>query len=32
MNKLTSDMLEKKFDGKKNMSDKPIFINFYADW
>ena len=32
MNKLTKDILEEKFDGKKNLGDKPIFIDFYADW
>ena len=32
MNKLTKDILKEKFDGKKNLGDKPIFIDFYADW
>ena len=32
MNKLTKDMLKEKFDGEKNLGDKPIFIDFYADW
>ena len=26
------DILKEKFDGKKNLGDKPIFIDFYADW
>ena len=32
MNKLTKDILKEKFDGKKNLGDKPIFLDFYADW
>ena len=32
MNKLTKDILKEKFDGEKNLGDKPIFIDFYADW
>lgn len=32
MNKLTKDILKEKFDGKENLGDKPIFIDFYADW
>ena len=32
MNKLTIDKLKKIYDGKKNLSDKPIFITFKADW
>ena len=32
MNKLTQEILKEKFDGKENLGDKPIFIDFYADW
>ena len=32
MNKLTSDGLKKIYDGEKNLGDKPIFLDFYADW
>ena len=32
MNKLTYDDLKEIFDGKKNLTDKPIYIDFYADW
>ena len=32
MNKLTYDDLKEVFDGEKNLTDKPIFIDFYADW
>jgi hypothetical protein len=32
MNKLTVDKLKKIYDGEKNLSDKPIFITFKADW
>ena len=32
MNKLTHDELKNVFDGEKNLGDKPIFIDFYADW
>ena len=32
MNNLTYDGLKEVFDGEKNLTDKPIFIDFYADW
>ena len=32
MNKLTFDELKNIYDGQKNLGDKPIFIDFYADW
>ena len=32
MNKLTYDGLKEIFDGEKNLTDKPIYIDFYADW
>ena len=32
MNKLTQDKLNNIFDGEKNLVNKPIFIDFYADW
>ena len=32
MNKLTYDELKNIYDGVKNLGDKPIFIDFYADW
>ncbi len=32
MNKLNYDELKEIFDGEKNLTDKPIFIDFYADW
>ena len=32
MNKLTFDELKNVYDGEKNLRDKPIFIDFYADW
>ena len=32
MNKLTTAGLKKIYDGEKNLSDKPIFITFKADW
>ena len=32
MNNLTHDELKNIFDGEKNLGDKPIFIDFYADW
>ena len=32
MNKLTYDELETIFKDGENLTDKPIFIDFYADW
>jgi thiol:disulfide interchange protein len=32
MNNLTQDKLDKIFKDGKNISDKPIYIDFYADW
>ena len=32
MNKLTKDKLNTIFKDGKNLTDKPIFIDFYADW
>jgi len=32
MNKLTKEELMKIYNVGKNLSDKPIFIDFYADW
>ena len=32
MNKLTKEDLSKIYKEGKNLSDKPIFIDFYADW
>ena len=32
MNKLTKDKLDIIFKDGKNISGKPIFIDFYADW
>ena len=32
MNKLTYDNLKEIYDGEKNLTDKPIYIDFYADW
>ena len=32
MNNLTYSELKTIFDGEKNLGDKPIFIDFYADW
>ena len=32
MNSLTYDDLKEVFDGEKNLGDKPIYIDFYADW
>ena len=32
MNKLTKEVLSKIYKEGKNLSDKPIFIDFYADW
>ena len=32
MNNLKYDDLKEVFDGEKNLGDKPIYIDFYADW
>ena len=32
MNKLTKQELMKIYSEGKNLTDKPIFIDFYADW
>ena len=32
MNKLTKQQLMNIYDIGKNLTDKPIFIDFYADW
>ena len=32
MNKLTYNNLKEIFDGEKNLGNKPIFIDFYAQW
>ena len=32
MNKLTKQELMKIYNKGKNLIDKPIFIDFYADW
>ena len=32
MNKLTKEQLMKLYSEGKNLSGKPIFIDFYADW
>ena len=32
MNNLTHDDLKKIWDGENNLTDKPIFIDFYGDW
>ena len=32
MNNLTYGNLKNMWDGQKNLTDKPIFIDFYADW
>ena len=32
MNKLTKEELMKIFSEGKNLTDKPIYIDFYADW
>jgi thioredoxin len=29
---LTTDKLKTIYDGKSNLADKPIIIDFYADW
>ena len=32
MNKLTKSELMKIYNEGENLTDKPIFIDFYADW
>ncbi len=32
MNKLTKKELKEIYDLGKNLTDKPIFIDFYASW
>ena len=32
MNNLTKEEFKKIYDGDQNLTDKPIFINFYATW
>ena len=32
MNKLTKEELMKIYSEGKNLTDKPIYIDFYADW
>ena len=32
MNNLTKEELMKIFNYGKNLTDKPIYIDFYADW
>ena len=32
MTNLTYDELKNIYDGEKNLGDKPIFLDFYADW
>ena len=32
MNNLTYDNLKNIWDGEKNLTNKPIFIDFYGDW
>ena len=32
MNKLTKEELMKIFNEGKNLTGKPIYIDFYADW
>ena len=32
MKNLTKDEFKKIYDGNNNLTDKPIFIDFYADW
>ena len=32
MNNLTYSNLKNIWDGQKNLTDKPIFVHFYADW
>ena len=32
MNNLTLNNLKEIWDGEKNLTDKPVFIDFYGDW
>ena len=32
MNNLTFDDMKEIWDGQKNLTNKPIFIDFYANW
>ncbi len=32
MNNLTYDNLKEIYDGEKNLGDKPVVLDFYADW
>ena len=32
MNNLTKEEFNKIYKDDKNLTDKPIFIDFYADW
>ena len=32
MNNLTKEKFQEIFKDDKNLTDKPIFIDFYADW
>ena len=32
MNKLTLEKFKELYKDEKNLTDKPIFIDFYADW
>jgi thiol:disulfide interchange protein len=32
MEKLTQDKLKEIYKDNKNLIDKPIYIDFYADW
>ena len=32
MNNLKYDDLKNIWDGQKNLTNKPIFIDFYGDW
>ena len=32
MNKLTKEKFQEIYKDDKNLTDKPIFIDFYADW
>ena len=32
MNNLTFDDMKEIWDGQNNLTNKPIFIDFYGDW
>ena len=32
MNNLTKEKFQEMYKDDKNLTDKPIFIDFYADW